>query len=563
MAELVDDVYQCDVLVVGGGGAGARAAIEARKHNLEVLLVVKGLFGRSGCTVMAEGGYNAAFGFVDPEDSERLHFEDTVIGGRFLNNQKLVEILVRDAPRRILELEQFGAAFDRVEPRKFDQRYFGGQRFRRTVHRGDRTGHEMMSALKEEAYRVGVEVLEEVAITRLLRSGDKLTGATGLDLIHGRFLLFKAKAIVLATGGAGRVYAITTNPYQKTGDGYALAYNAGAELIDMEMVQFHPTGMVYPPSASGLLVTEAVRGEGGKLYNARGERFMARYDPERMELSTRDVVTRAIFTEISQGRGTEHGGVYLDLTHVPDEVIEQKLETMLKQFLDVGVDIRHEPMEVSPSAHHFMGGVRTREDCRSTTLPNLFACGEVNGGVHGANRLGGNSLAETQVFGAIAGANAAEEAKKHGYASVDKRAIEDEYERIFRFEEGEGVLPYEVRSRLQRTMWEKVGIVRSKRSLEEALREIAELRAKLDEVAVESGLRYNLQLLAAVELDNMLLVGEMITRSALLRTESRGAHYRSDYPEEDPRWVRNIIVARAADGMLVKTVEPVITTLAP
>ncbi|NOZ58507.1 MAG: fumarate reductase subunit A [Euryarchaeota archaeon] len=561
--ELVDDVYQCDVLVVGGGGAGARAAIEARKQNVDVLLVVKGLFGRSGCTVMAEGGYNAAFGFVDPEDSQQLHFEDTVIGGRFLNNQRLVEILVRDAPKRIIELEQFGAAFDRIEPEKFDQRYFGGQRFRRTVHRGDRTGHEMMSALKEEAYRVGVEVLEEVAITRLLTGDGRLTGATGLDLIHGRFLLFKAKAIVLATGGAGRLYSITTNPYQKTGDGYALAYNAGAELIDMEMVQFHPTGMVYPPSASGLLVTEAVRGEGGKLYNAKGERFMARYDPERMELSTRDVVTRAIFTEISQGRGTPNGGVYLDLTHVPDEVIEQKLGTMLKQFLDVGVDIRREPMEVSPSAHHFMGGVRTHEDCRSTRLRNLFACGEVNGGVHGANRLGGNSLAETQVFGAIAGKNAAEEAKRHGYASVPRKALEEEHDRIFRFESGEGVLPYEVRSRLQRTMWEKVGIVRSRQSLEEALREIAQLRSRLNEVTVEAGLRYNLQLLAAVELDNMLLVAEMIARSALLRTESRGAHFRSDYPEEDPRWVKNIVVSRAADGMVVKTVDPVITTLAP
>jgi fumarate reductase (CoM/CoB) subunit A len=290
---------------------------------------------------------------------------------------------------------------------------------------------------------------------------------------------------------------------------------------------------------------------------------MARYDPERMELSTRDVVTRAIFTEISQGRGTPNGGVYLDLTHVPDEVIEQKLGTMLKQFLDVGVDIRREPMEVSPSAHHFMGGVRTREDCRSTRLRNLFACGEVNGGVHGANRLGGNSLAETQVFGAIAGKNAAEEAKRHGYTSVPRKALEEEHDRIFRFESGEGVLPYEVRTRLQRTMWEKVGIVRSRQSLEEALREIALLKSRLDEVTVETGLRYNLQLLAAVELDNMLLVAEMIARSALLRTESRGAHFRSDYPEEDPRWVKNIVVSRAGEGMVVKTAEPVITTLAP
>ncbi|NOZ82965.1 MAG: fumarate reductase subunit A [Euryarchaeota archaeon] len=562
MPELVDDVYQCDVLVVGGGGAGARAAIEARRHGAEVLVVVKGLFGRSGCTVMAEGGYNAAFGFVDPSDSREHHFEDTVIGGRWLNNQKLVEILVEQAPERLVELERFGAVFDRVEPEKYDQRYFGGQRFRRTVHRGDRTGHEMMSALKEEVYRLGIDVLEEVAITRLLLADGAVAGATGLDLIHGRFLLFRAKAVVLATGGAGRIYSITTNPFQKTGDGYALAYNAGAELIDMEMVQFHPTGMVYPPSASGLLVTEAVRGEGGKLYNALGERFMLRYDQERAELSTRDVVTKAIFREIAEGRGTEHGGVYLDVTHVPDEIIEQKLGTMLAQYLDVGVDIRREPMQVSPSAHHFMGGVRIDEHCRST-LPNLFACGECAGGVHGANRLGGNSLAETQVFGAIAGRSAAQAAASRSHAKIDLEALEEEHSRIYRFESGEGELPYTLRAELQRVMWEHVGIIRSRQSLENALRKIAELRKQVEHVSVESGLRYNLQLLTAVELENMLLVAEIIARSALLRTESRGAHYRSDYPEEDPRWVKNIVVSRAGEGMLLRTVEPVITKLPP
>ncbi len=562
MPELVDDVYQCDVLVVGGGGAGARAAIEARRHGADVLVVVKGLFGRSGCTVMAEGGYNAAFSFVDPSDSREHHFEDTIIGGRWLNNQKLVEILVEHAPERLIELERFGAVFDRVEPEKYDQRYFGGQRFRRTVHRGDRTGHEMMSALKEEVYRLGIDVLEEVAITRLLLADGAVAGATGLDLIHGRFLLFRAKAVVLATGGAGRVYAITTNPFQKTGDGYALAYNAGAELIDMEMVQFHPTGMVYPPSASGLLVTEAVRGEGGKLYNALGERFMLRYDQERAELSTRDVVTKAIYREIAEGRGTEHGGVYLDVTHVPDEVIEQKLGTMLSQYLDVGVDIRREPMQVSPSAHHFMGGVRIDPECRSS-VPNLFACGECAGGVHGANRLGGNSLAETQVFGAIAGRSAALTASKRSHARIDTAALEEEHRRIYRFESGKGELPYTLRAELQRVMWEKVGIIRSRQSLEEALRKISELRQRVEQVGVESGLRYNLQLLTAVELENMLLVAEMIARSALLRTESRGAHYRSDYPEEDPRWVKNIVVSRADGGMLLRTADPVITKMPP
>ncbi len=560
--EKVDDVYQTDVLVIGGGGAGARAAIEAKRNNADVLIVVKGLFGRSGCTVMAEGGYNAAFGFVDAEDTEQYHFEDTVIGGRFLNNQKLVEILVSQAKQRIIDLENFGAAFDRISPEKLAQRYFGGQRFRRTVHKGDKTGHEMMFALKEEVARLNIDVLEEVAITSLIAENGEVIAATGLDLIHGRFLLFRAKAFILATGGAGRLYSITTNPYQKTGDGYAMAFNAGAELVDMEMVQFHPTGMVYPSSARGLLVTEAVRGEGGKLYNAKGERFMKKYDAEKMELSTRDVVTRAIFREIMQGNGTEHGGVYLDISHLPDETIETKLRTMLQQFLDVGIDIRKQPMEVSPSAHHFMGGIKIDEQCR-TTLKNLFACGEASGGVHGANRLGGNSLAETQVFGAIAGENAAKLAVKSGFKKVPEEALAREHRRIYRFEAGEGTLPFELRSELQQIMWEKVGIVRSEQSLIEAIDKIRNLRERLKDLSVEPGLRYNLQLLSAVELENMLTVAEIVARAALMRKESRGAHFRQDYPKEDRKWLKNIIVSKVNGDIKLETRTPVMTKLKP
>lgn len=560
--EMVDDVYQTDVLIIGGGGAGARAAIEAKKHNVDVLVVVKGLFGRSGCTVMAEGGYNAAFGFIDKEDNEQYHFEDTVKGGRYLNNQKLVEILVSQAKIRIIDLERFGGAFDRVAPDKLSQRYFGGQRFRRTVHKGDRTGHEIMFALREEVTRQNVDVLEEIAITSLLTSEGRVVGATGLDLIHGRFLLFRAKAFIIATGGAGRIYSITTNPFQKSGDGYAMAFKVGAELVDMEMVQFHPTGMVFPSSSKGLLVTEAVRGEGGKLYNSLGERFMARYDAEKMELSTRDIVTRSIFSEIQEGRASEHGGVYLDISHLPDETIKQKLDTMLKQFLDVGIDIRRQPMEVSPTAHHFMGGIRVNEVCRSS-ISNLFACGEVSGGVHGANRLGGNSLAETQVFGSIAGEYAAKEARKLPYGDINYAVLDEEHDRLYRFEEGEGVLPYELKARLQTTMWQNVGIIRTEKSLKEAIAEIKEIKNEIYSIKVESGLRYNLELLAAVDLENMLLVAEIITRAALMRKESRGAHFRKDYPREDRRWLKNIILSKINDGIEIYTEAPLITKMKP
>lgn len=401
------EIHHTDVLVIGSGGAGCRAAIEASKQGLDVTIISKGLSFKSGCTTLAEGGYNAAFGYVDEEDSTEAHFKDTLKGGAYLNDTKLVKILVEEAPERLGELESYGAMFDRQESGKLNQRPFGGQTFRRTCFQGDRTGHEMMTALKEEVIRRGIKTIEEMIITKLLTDDEdgSIRGACGLSLKTSDFLIFQARSTVLATGGAGWMYPVTSNAMQKTGDGYALAYQVGADLLDMEQVQFHPTGMLYPESRRGVLITEAVRGEGGRLFNSKGERFMKKYDP-RGELATRDVVARAIYQEIIEGRGTKRGGVYLDVTHLPREVIEEKLETMLQQFLDIGIDIREEPMEVAPTAHHFMGGALINEH-GETTVKNLFAAGEVAGGVHGANRLGGNALADTQVFGRRAGEAAA------------------------------------------------------------------------------------------------------------------------------------------------------------
>ena len=365
-------IHECDILVIGSGGAGCRAAIEAKKHDLDVTIVSKGLSFKSGCTMLAEGGYNAAFAYVDVEDSIDTHFNDTLKGGAYINDMELVKILVNEAPDRLIELETYGAIFDRQESGKLNQRPFGGQTFRRTCFQGDRTGHEMMMALKEEIIRQKIETIDEVAITSLImdQKNEMVIGAFGLSLKDSNFIIFKAKSVILASGGAGWLYPVTSNAMQKTGDGYALAYNVGADMVDMEEVQFHPTGMLYPKSRRGVLVTEAVRGEGGKLFNINNERFMTNYD-ERGELATRDVVARAIYNEIKGGRGTANGGVYLDVTHLPPELIEEKLETMFLQFMDVGVDIREEAMEVAPTAHHFMGGVRITPNCETTVKKSL------------------------------------------------------------------------------------------------------------------------------------------------------------------------------------------------
>jgi len=545
------EIQECDILVIGSGGAGCRAAIEARKSKLDVTIVSKGLSFKSGCTTLAEGGYNAAFGYVDAEDSVDVHFQDTMKGGAYLNDTELVKILVNEAQDRLIELESYGAIFDRQDSGKLNQRPFGGQSFRRTCFQGDRTGHEMMMALKEEVIRQKIKTYDEVMITSLLMDNEnkKVIGACGVSLRNTKILIFRAKSTVIASGGAGWLYPVTSNPIQKTGDGYCLAYNAGADLIDMEQIQFHPTGMLYPNSRRGVLVTEAVRGEGGKLFNVNMERFMKNYD-ERGELATRDVVARAIYNEIREGRGTANGGVYLDVTHLPDDVIEEKLETMLLQFMDVGVDIRNEAMEVAPTAHHFMGGARIKPGCE-TTVGNLYAAGEVTGGVHGANRLGGNALADTQVFGKRAGESAAKNALstelEFNEAHVDVE--EDRIQNIFK--DGD-IYPHEIKTELMETMWENVAIIRNENGLKSALKKIDELKVKSLNMKVANGMGFNKNLLDALEIENMLTLASLVTQSALLRRESRGSHYREDYPEKDERWNRSIVLNNNKDFMYLK-----------
>jgi fumarate reductase (CoM/CoB) subunit A len=545
------DIRECDVLVIGSGGAGCRAAIEARKYNLDVTIVSKGLSFKSGCTTLAEGGYNAAFGYVDTEDSVDIHFEDTMKGGAYLNDTELVKILVNEAQDRLIELESYGAIFDRQDSGKLNQRPFGGQSFRRTCFQGDRTGHEMMMALKEEVIRQKIETYDEIMVTSLImdKENKKVIGACGVSLRNSEIIIFKAKSTIIATGGAGWLYPVTSNAMQKTGDGYCLAYNAGADLIDMEQIQFHPTGMLYPESRRGVLVTEAVRGEGGKLFNVNMERFMTKYD-ERGELATRDVVARAIYNEIRQGRGTANGGVYLDVTHLTNEVIEEKLETMLLQFLDVGVDIRVEAMEVAPTAHHFMGGSRIKPGCE-TTIGNLYAAGEASGGIHGANRLGGNALADTQVFGKRAGDSAAKNALSREF-EFNETHTHTEEERIHNIFNKGDIYPHEIKTELMETMWENVAIIRNEDGLKFALNKIEELKLKTLDMNVPEGSGFNKNLLDALEIKNMLTIASLVTQSALLRRESRGAHYREDYSKTDERWNRSIVLNKNKDFSYLK-----------
>ncbi|AEG17106.1 fumarate reductase (CoM/CoB) subunit TfrA [Methanobacterium paludis] len=548
---MASEIIECDVLVIGSGGAGCRAAIEAHKHDLDVIIVSKGLSFRSGCTILAEGGYNAAFGYVDTEDSFEAHIHDTLKGGAYLNDSKLVKILVEQAPERLMELESYGALFDRQESGKLNQRPFGGQTYRRTCFQGDRTGHEMMMALKEEVIRQKIETVDEVMVTSLIMNevGDAVIGACGVSLRNSDFMVFRAKSTVITTGGAGWLYPVTSNAVQKTGDGYALAYNAGADLIDMEQVQFHPTGMLYPESRKGVLVTEAVRGEGGRLINSEGERFMKNYDP-RGELATRDIVARAIYNEIREGRGTENGGVYLDVTHLPAELIEEKLETMLLQFQDVGVDIRKEPMEVAPTAHHFMGGSRINPLCE-TKVKNLYAAGEAAGGVHGANRLGGNALAETQVFGKIAGESAAKNALKTEFSS-NNGFVNAEEERIHSLFKDGDYYPHEIKKELRETMWNNVAIIRNETDLKVAMGKLMEIKEKIANMKVPEGTGFNKNLQDALEIENMLIVAALTTESALMRRESRGSHYREDYPDRDERWKRSIVLNKNRDFRYIK-----------
>ena len=531
---------QTDVLIIGSGGAGSRAAIEVDDAGLKATIVSKGLSFRSGCTGMAEGGYNAVFKTVDKDDSIDAHIFDTLKGGSYLNDKKLVEILVNESPKRLIDLENYGALFDRQESGEIDQRPFGGQTYRRTCYQGDRTGAELLNALKEEIIKRDIECIEEVMITSLVTDGDQVIGATGLDLKDSSLIYFKAKSVILASGGAGQLYPVTSNTFQKNGDGYAMAYRAGANLVDMEQLQFHPTGMVAPESKKGVLVTEAVRAEGGKLMNSEGERFMSKYAPEKMELATRDVVARSIYQEIIEGRGTENGGVYLDISHLDDDYIEEKLETMVLQFENVGVDIKHGPIEVAPTAHHFMGGLKINAD-GSSSVKNLFGAGEVCGGVHGANRLGGNALADTQVFGKIAGVSASEAAKTTELKTNDEQ-VQEEASRIEGLIKKGSIKPQEFKNNIKNLMWEKVALVREEKTLNEALKQLQEMQKELDNLDVSEKTQYNTDLVTALEVINMVEICILTVKSAILRRESRGAHFRSDFPETKDDWKKSIII---------------------
>jgi succinate dehydrogenase flavoprotein subunit len=549
------ETHEHDVIVIGAGGAGLRAAIESSELGARTAVICKSLLGKAH-TVMAEGGVAAALGNVDEADSWETHFQDTISAGKYLNNWRMAELHAKEAPERVAELERWGGVFDRTPAGKMSQRTFGGHTYRRLVHIGDRTGLELLRTLQDKAVHQDVDVFMECTITHLLKDGDRVCGAFGYWRSTGEFVVFKARAVVLASGGLGRCYAITSNSWECTGDGQALAYEAGAELIDMEFVQFHPTGMVWPPGVAGLLVTEAVRGEGGLLRNADGERFMERYDAERMELSTRDIVSRAIYTEIQEGRGTEHGGVYLDVSHLPAETVKKRLPSMYAQFLDLaGVDITSAPMEVAPTCHYIMGGIRVDAETAATSVPGLYAAGECSGGMSGATRLGGNSLSDLLVFGRRAGVAAAEHASTAPAPAVEDAEVAAAESQLSGYLTGSGnENPYVLHADLQATMKKHVGIFRDENGLAAAVGELEALKSRARNLRVPgTERRFNPGWHLCGDVRNLLVCAEAIARSALLRAESRGAHNRLDFPGQSPEWGgRNLVVSRAGETMSVE-----------
>jgi succinate dehydrogenase flavoprotein subunit len=539
-------VLDCDVLILGSGGAGLLAALHAHRADpsLRIVLASKGLIGKSGCTRMVQGGYNAV---LDPADSLNLHLQDTLKGGGFINDQELAHTLVTGAPRMVRELETVvGCFFDRRLDGRIHQKPFAGQSFDRTVHRGDLTGIEIVGRLRDALFATPVEVLEEVRALDLLRSADgqRVAGALLLSTLQGQFLRARAKTTILATGGGPRMYRIAAPSLEKTGDGIAMAWRAGATLVDMEMYQFHPTGLLAGASRmTGMVLEEGLRGAGGILTNADGERFMQRYDPVRMERSTRDVVSRSSYMEITAGRGTAAGGVNLDVSHLGQTRIEREFAGMLARCLDFGYDLRIGPVEVSPTAHFLMGGVKIDVACRST-LAGLLVAGEDAGGAHGANRLGGNGVAESTVFGAIAGETAAADARELGFTAIDS-AQSDEIEHHALAPVGadltHGVDPFAIRSQLEALMWDRVGLVRDATGLRRALDELADLWAQTNALSVPSHRRLNLAWAEALDVRNLIEVARLTTRAALERRESRGAHYRADHPKtDDENWLANV-----------------------
>jgi succinate dehydrogenase / fumarate reductase flavoprotein subunit len=584
-------VHPYDVLVIGAGGAGLRAAIEAASTGLKVGVVCKSLLGKAH-TVMAEGGVAAALANVDDRDNWRVHFSDTMRGGQYLNNWRMAELHAKEAPDRVRELEAWGALFDRTKDWRILQRNFGGHRYPRLAHVGDRTGLEMIRTLQDHGIHSGMEVHMECTVLSLLMDGGRIAGAFGYDREKGNFIHWPAKAVVIATGGIGRAFQITSNSWEYTGDGHALAYRAGAELVDMEFVQFHPTGMVWPMSVRGILVTEGVRGEGGVLRNSEGKRFMFDDIPDLYkaqtadnegegwkycqgdknsrrppELLTRDHVARCINREVKAGRGSPHGGVFLDIAwikeHIPnsEEHIKRKLPSMYHQFKQLaGIDITKEPMEVGPTTHYMMGGVKVDGDSQMSTVPGLFAAGEAGGGLHGANRLGGNSLSDLIVFGKRAGEYAAKFAKGNGPVSTDEKQIADATAWALEpFDRGStGENPYQIQYKLQESMQALVGIVRTKGEMQEALSVVGELSRRAEKAGVAGHRQYNNGWHTAMDLRNMLMVSEAITRAALLREESRGAQFRDDFPDKDPEWGKyNNVVRQGTEGEMIVEKRPI------
>jgi succinate dehydrogenase / fumarate reductase flavoprotein subunit len=583
------DTYNYDVLVIGAGGAGLRAAIEAAANGVSVGLICKSLLGKAH-TVMAEGGIAAALSNVDERDNWKVHFADTMRGGQYLNDWRMAELHAKEAPDRVRELEAWGALFDRTKDGRILQRNFGGHKYPRLAHVGDRTGLEMIRTLQDHGIHQGINVHMECTIVTLLKNGERVAGAFGYEREKGQFKLFRAKAIVIATGGIGRAYKITSNSWEYTGDGHSLAYHAGAELMDMEFVQFHPTGMVWPPSVRGILVTEGVRGEGGILLNKDQQRFMFNEIPELYrqqtadneeegwkytqgdrsakrppELLTRDHVARCIVREIKEGRGSPHNGVYLDIswikTKIPNaaEYIKKKLPSMYHQFKKLAdIDITKEAMEVGPTTHYMMGGIRVNADTQMSTVPGLFAAGEAAAGLHGANRLGGNSLSDLLVFGKRAGEFAASFAKENGQLDIDDREVELIAQRVLEpFERMEGDNPFQVQYDLQEVMQDLVGIVRKEEELLNAIDELRTLRERFSKVKVTGNREYNNGWHTAIDLQHLLTVSEAITRAAIERKESRGAHFREDHPQKDELTGNcNLIIVKGQDGqMLVKRVR--------
>jgi succinate dehydrogenase / fumarate reductase flavoprotein subunit len=546
------EVREHDVLIVGAGGAGLRASVAAAQHGLSVGIVTKSLLGKAH-TVMAEGGIAASVGNVDPDDSWRQHFIDTLKSGKFLNNWRMAEIFAKEAPERVYELEQWGALFNRTPEGKISQRPFGGHTYRRLCHVGDRTGLELIRTMQEKVLATDAKVYMETTITKLFKKQGRVVGALAYTRENGKFVHFKAKAVVMATGGWGRIFKVTSNSWEGTGDGVVLGYDAGAELVDMEMMQFHPTGMVWPPGVRGLLVTEGVRGEGGLLRNSEGKRYMENYDPEKMELSTRDVVARANYTEVQEGRGSEHGGVYLDITHLGYEGIMKKLPTMHEQFLKLAdIDISKEPMEVFPTVHYTMGGIKIDPETAASTVPGLFAAGEVAGGLHGANRLGGNSLSDLLVFGRRAGEGAAAyiEESTHS-ADIDESEALMEIGRVLEpLEKKEGgESPYLIQQELQEAMMEHANLMRDEDSLKEGLGKVLALKDRLPQISVPGSRLFNPGWHTAQDVRYLVQISEIIIRTALERKERRGAQWRLDFNGPDDELGKiNFIVKKDEQG---------------